>query len=206
MSSLQIGYDCTGENIAHLPAGVKYPAGYTTGGSLIEWTAADWVKYPDAVRICQDAGATDGTADVLDIESGAATIADAPGWYDRAKTAFTASTRPGQRQPAFYVALGNVTPLVNGLVAAGVTSGPCLWVAHWDITQAQAAADITDTGPYPIVAYQFTSDQAYDIDLWLESWLTDQSKAAPVVTEVRVQYLLSDGTVQDAWTGKVGTS
>jgi hypothetical protein len=43
-----------------------------------------FAAHPGAVRIDQDPAASDPTADVLDIEAGAATPASAPGWVRRA--------------------------------------------------------------------------------------------------------------------------
>jgi len=75
--------DATHANIGQLPKGVQV-AGYTTGTADIQWTAQDWAAYPDAARIDQAPAASDPTADILDIEAGAATPASAPDWVMRA--------------------------------------------------------------------------------------------------------------------------
>ena len=88
-------FDATHDNIGALPAGAQV-AGYTTGtGTHIRWTAADFAAHPGAVRIDQDPAASDPTADVLDIEAGAATPASAPGWVRRAWPAARARPGPG---------------------------------------------------------------------------------------------------------------
>jgi hypothetical protein len=168
------GYDVTHSNLPTVPAGAQL-AGYTTGTPDIRWTAADFAAHPGTVRICQDDG-SDTTADVLDVERFAATNTDAATWYPRALAAYQAGTRPGQRLPCIYTSQANVTPLVNTLIAAGITAGPGLWVAHWGIGQA-AAEDMLNAsgGPFPTVGVQYQNGATYDYDVWLESWLTGTS-------------------------------
>lgn len=87
-------YDATHANIGQLPKGVQV-AGYTTGSAGIQWTAQDWAAHPGAVRIDQDPAASDPTADILDIEAGAATPASAPDWVKRARASYESQARPG---------------------------------------------------------------------------------------------------------------
>lgn len=174
--SVVVGHDAIRANISHLPAGQV--AGYTTGSPDIRWTAADGNAHPGWVRICQDAGASDPTADVLDVERGAATNAGTPGWVHDARQEFARASRPGQREPAVYTSASNVTPLVNSLIAGGVTSGVGLWVANWNLSQAQAYAEVVNAaGPFPIVAVQWSSGQWYDTDVFSGAWLANVSKA-----------------------------
>jgi len=183
MSVISGGYDCTSSNLDSTPQ-TRQLAGYTTGTPDIKWTAAQWAKFPKAIRICQDAGASDTTADVLDVETGAATNAEAAAWYKAALANYNKGVRPGQRYPCIYTSAGNVTALVNLLIADGVTSGPKLWVAHWDITQLIAEGYLlTSGGPFPIVGMQYSDGAAkgvnYDFDVWLNSWLNAVSPVDP---------------------------
>jgi len=174
--AVTIGHDAIHANVSHLPPGQT--AGYTTGSADIKWTAADWAAHPKGVRICQDNG-SDHAADVLDVERGAATNADAAAWVPRAVTAHKAATRPGQREPAVYTSASNVTPLVNALVAQKVT-GAGLWVANWNLSDAQAVADVQNAaGPFPIVAVQFSSGQFYDTNIFSLTWLGRTSQTGP---------------------------
>ena len=75
------------------------------------------------MRIDQDPAASDPTADVLDIEAGAATPASAPGWATRALASRASQARPGQRAPAVYMSQSRVTEVVNALIAGGISSG-----------------------------------------------------------------------------------
>ena len=170
-----VGHDAIHANVSHLPPGQA--AGYTTGSADIKWTPADWAAHKGAVRICQDSG-SDHTADVLDIERGAATNANAAPWYLHALASYKSAARPGQRRPALYTSASNVTPLVDALIGAGIKSGPCLWVANWNLTDAQAVADVQNAaGPYPIVGVQFHSGAFYDTDVFSHGWLSTVSAA-----------------------------
>jgi hypothetical protein len=172
-----VGHDAIHANVSRLPPGQT--AGYTTGSADIRWTAADWAAHPKGVRICQDSG-SDHTADVLDVERGAASNADACRWYPAARAAYKAAARPGQRRPAIYTSASNVTPLVNALIAAGITRGPGLWVADWDLGNAQAVADVENAaGPYPIVGVQYDNGLFYDTNVFSATWLGDVSVAGP---------------------------
>jgi len=170
------GFDAIHANIGHLPRGAQ-AAGYTTGSSDIRWVAADWAAHKGAVHICQDSG-SDHTADVLDDENGAATDADAAAWVPRAQAAFRAGTRPGQRRPAIYKSASGITALVNTLISHGIKSGVNLWVANWNLTDAQAVADVQHAaGPFPIVAVQYASGAFFDSDVFSAGWLSDVSVA-----------------------------
>lgn len=185
--SFTLGFDAIAQNISHLPAGHQ-AAGYVTGtdgtnGTLdIKWSDAQLAAHPGVVQIDQSPILTgvDETADVLDIENGAATIAEAATWYKAALANFTKAARPGQRLPAVYCSQSNVTPLVNRLIADGVPKGPCLWVANWSDTQAEAITAVLGAGgPYPIIGVQFFSGAFIDFDVFDVGWLAHVS--APTV-------------------------
>ena len=172
--SVILGHDCTHANISHLPPGQA--AGYTTGSAAIRWTDGDWKAHPGAVRICQDSG-TDHSADVLDVERGAATNGDATVWVPKAEAAYGAAARPGQRSPAVYTSASNVTPLVNALIAHGIRSGVGLWVANWSIGQNAAIVDVQHAaGPFPVIGVQYASNDLYDSDVFSSAWLGDVSQ------------------------------
>lgn len=195
-----VGIDATHANIGQLPPGLQY-AGYSTGSPDVRWTPEDWAAHPGALRIDQNAAASDGTADYLDVERGAATNGEAAVWYRRALVSYRAATRPGQRWPGIYTSLSNVTPLVNALIAGGVTSGPKLIIARWDLdaTVEDILRIATASGPFPIVGYQIMDAGAYDVDLFSAAWLANMSRLpAPVPSlgaQVRaaVAELVQDG-------------
>lgn len=167
-----MGYDVIACNLAHAPAGAQL-CGYTTGTPGIRWTSPDWSRHPGAVRICQDATASDWTADVLDVERGAATIEEAPGWARRALSSHQLKTRRGQRTPLVYVEMSRVTPLANVLTAARLATGQVgLFIADWN---EDTAGDILKvmhaSGPFPIHGWQAANRPDYDVDIFSAAWL-----------------------------------
>ena len=184
-----VGIDATHANIGQLPPGLQY-AGYSTGSPDIRWTAEDWAAHPGALRIDQDASASDGTADYLDVERGAATNTDAAAWYRRAVISWRAGIRPGQRWPGIYTSFDNLTPLVNALIVNRVTSGPRLIIARWDLTRTldDILAIARAGGPFPVVGWQVQSFAAFDLDLFSAAWLGAVSKPrAPAPPPLKVQ-------------------
>jgi len=170
------GWDALGVNLDFAPGGQG--ATYTTGDDGVAATAEQLAARPGIVRICQDAGATDDTADVLDIELGAATIADAPGWIDRARSSFRTGKRPGQREPALYMSSGNVPANLAALKAAKVAFPVWLWVARWGVTRAFAANEVEHTsGDLPECGFQYHNHPDFDEDVWAPGWLANVSTA-----------------------------
>jgi len=170
--------DATRANAAHLPKGPA--AGYTTGSGSIPWGTAEWKAHPGAVRICQDPSASDTTADVLDVEQGAATVRVAAAWAEAAAAHVANATRPGQRHPAIYMSLSQVTPVVNALTAAGIHSGVSLWVANWNLSAAEATALVAHAGgPWPVIGVQYRNAGTYDVSIFSKPWLDAVSGSAP---------------------------
>jgi hypothetical protein len=162
--------DAIRANISRLPHGLA--AGYSTGSGIVPWGAADWKAHPGAVRICQDPPASDTTADVLDVEFQAATIARCAPWAEAAAANFAAGKRPGQRHPAIYMSLSAVTPVVNALIAGGIREGVSLWVANWGLTVAEATALVAHAGgPFPIIGVQYRNAGTYDVSVFSRAWL-----------------------------------
>ena len=176
------GADATGSNLASLPSGFGVIAGYSTGSDGVAWDETQWADHPNAVRIDQspENTALDETADVLDVENGAATFGDIAPWALAAEASWAKAVRPGQRHPAVYASEDNLTPVCNALAAARVT-GVGLYVADWTGSREDAVAMLqASSGPYPVVAVQYADEGLYDVDVWLASWLDARSaKAAP---------------------------
>jgi hypothetical protein len=176
--TIVVAHDAIHVNVPHLPPGQA--CGYTTGSPDIKWEPADWAAHPGAVRIDQDVTASDGTADVLDVERGAATPADCPGWAKRAQASYAAKARTGQRAPAIYTSESNITTVVNALIAGGVHSGVYLWGADWSIGAGGAADDVLKgNGPFPVIGMQYSSGTYYDTDVFSSAWLSQTAVPAP---------------------------
>lgn len=82
-------------------------------GTISAWKPADWTRFGNITRAVVDVNATDPAADILDVEKGDATIADAVSW-----TA-TKLAKPHDYLPIIYVDRANLTPLFNAQLAAG---------------------------------------------------------------------------------------
>lgn len=183
--SFTLAFDVTAANIRFAPKGVQL-AGYDTGPiGDIAWLASSWQANPGAIHIAQSPllSADEGPfSDILDVETGAATMADVGPWSIAMLAAFREGKRPGQRTPVVYMSASNVSAVVNELVRAGIKSGIGLWVANWNLSEAQAIADVLNAaGPFPVIGVQFKMDGPYDSDIFSTAWVQTVSKApAPV--------------------------
>ena len=180
MTGFAICFDAIASNIPSLPHGAQQYAGYATGSGPVPWTEEQFRQHATALGPClhidQDPAASDPTADLLDVERGAATVADAPWWAKRALADFKAARRPGQRSPAIYCSASTVSAVVHSLISGGATSGVGLVVAHWSLTEAQAVSDVlAASGPFPVVGIQFTDAGPYDVSVMRTDWLANQS-------------------------------
>jgi len=177
-------YDGTTADASSLPPG-EQAAGYTTGTGIAwspEQFAAHNTPFP-AVRIDQDTGASDPTADLLDVETNAANVGEIVRWITQARASFNTAKRPGQRWPGIYIGLGNLDAAVADLKAAGITDVP---FGIPDLTnRADAVTKVsTATGPYWRAWQQYLFGQNFDSGIVSVPWLTKVSGA--VVTTVSV--------------------
>jgi hypothetical protein len=181
MSSITVVADVTGAQYPAAPAGIT-KALYVTGSAGVPATASQLAANPGCVRIAQSPVLSideASLADVLDQESGAATLADCAPWAKAAIAAFKAVKRPGQREPLIYMSASGVSDVVNALVKGGVTSGVGLWVANWDLTQVDAiSAVVSAAGPFPIHAVQYHNAGGYDLSVFSTAWLTTRASVA----------------------------
>ena len=105
--------------------GVRNPAfvcGYASG--LYEWTQADFNLFPKSVHVYIATEASVDAGDVLDVESGAATPAEAEAWIRKRKAA-------GYHRPTIYCSLASVPAVRTGTGAYKLGVDYDLWVAHW---------------------------------------------------------------------------
>jgi hypothetical protein len=144
--------DCIGDSAKNIPASTPKVAGYNTGSGGVEWTTADWNRFPDAgkVIICQDTEfSTWHTANVADVEPKAVTVA-----------AFVAGATHREQlgwNTCAYVDKDNLAELVQACLAAKLTKIE-LWIGDWELNQEQAAAQLGgNVGGYQIVAIQWAS-------------------------------------------------
>ena len=174
------GWDCIHANIAHAPK-TGQPGGYLTGSSMIVWTAADIAAHPGVVLYDQSPTVTDldTTADMLDMEQGAAGLEDIVPFITKARAHFNAATRPGQRWPGVYCSRSNVTSACNTMAAAGLTGVP-LAIAHYTFDRAGAQSEVANSGgPFPVVIRQYSDKGGggtYDLSVYSVPWLQNVSK------------------------------
>lgn len=181
--SLRVVYDVTGTNYGHQPSGPL--ALYVTGSAGVPATAAQLQAHPEAVLIDQTpaSGQWDARADVDDYENGAVQLNELAPRAKERQASFKSAARIGQRSPAVYMSASNVTPVVNALIAGGVTSGVGLWVANWNLTEPDAIAEVTAaSGPFPIIGVQYHNAGLFDISVFSGSWLDNRAAIKPPVT------------------------
>lgn len=169
-------FDTTGDKVSHLPANTQV-AGYTTGPVNIRWTTAQFAAHTTptpAVRIDQDSGASDPTADILDVENGAATVSEIPTWIQLARDSFNKVKRPGQRWPGVYCSLNTLDSAVQMLSQHGINNVP------FGIAELTNKADATTkvssaTGPFPRVWQQYAFGSNFDSGIVSVPWLANVS-------------------------------
>jgi hypothetical protein len=180
MSGITIVFDATHENISALPPNSQH-AGYVTGSGGIAWTADDWKADPNAIRIDQTPANTpwDVTADADDYETAAVGLTELAPRVKLRLAAFKNGTRPGQRKPLVYMSASNVHQVANALVSGGVTSEVGLWVANWNLNEAEAISQVmAAAGPFPIRGVQFRNAGRYDMSVFDGTWVSEVSVAA----------------------------
>jgi hypothetical protein len=113
-------YDST--DLSQIPSNAQAVAGYV-GGAWPNYNE-DVKKWPKAhhLSIAVNSGED---ADILDIENGDATVADAPAWFVR-------QIKRGVKLPGFYTSLSNVDALVAELERHNIQRHQYrLWSAHY---------------------------------------------------------------------------
>jgi hypothetical protein len=122
---------------SQIPADAQMVAGYVNG--IYAWSAADWARFPHAVHVTVTVNAG-GSADVLDVENGDASPAEAPGWiaaHPNGSIYCDSSTWPAVR------------------AAFGSRPLPPFWIANYNgdassIPAGAVAAQYEDAGPYDL--------------------------------------------------------
>lgn len=147
MNEFQLMADTIGATAHNIPASMPRIGGYVTGSDNILWPKAQFARFggKPMARINQSANPQANVGNVLDVENGAATIAEAAKW---------AKATPG---PSIYINQSQVDELTAALKAAGIVTCS-LWLADWNLSQDEAVAKLkTRINGYPIQAVQFAS-------------------------------------------------
>jgi hypothetical protein len=139
-----------------IPATAQMVAGYVQDDPSFGWSDADWARFPTAVkvRIATRAWINDGH--VLDVETGDATPAQAPGWAQMRRAAGV--------DPTVYCNASTERAVRAAFDAAGVPQ-PDYWTAHYDNVP---------TLPPGSVAKQYINDPIsgghYDLSVVADYW------------------------------------
>lgn len=156
-----------------IPKQVGMVAGYVNG--RFAWSQADWDRFPQAtkVRIATRANVNDGH--VLDVESGAASVVDAPGW--------AVMRRKAGVVPTVYCS-SSIWDAVRRQFETDGVAQPSYWIARYDgIAKIPAGA----------VAKQYRSPDTgsgghYDVSIVADYWPGvdggNVSPTQPTLTEI----------------------
>src|ERR1700728_1804722 len=140
--------DAIHDNVSNIPADALKVAGYVTGTSDVEWTAADGARFATTskVHVNQWPGSNPLIGDVLDVEPGA--------WTNEGAAQACAERKKNGLPINLYSSQDNLTPMLNACIAAGVTAGN-LWVANYNLSIEEATALVVHRdGPWPIQPLQ----------------------------------------------------
>jgi hypothetical protein len=140
-----------GITASNIPLDAQMVAGYDDG--LYRWSAADWARFPNAVKIHIAVFASDNESTVLDVEPGDATPAQAPGWVN--------ARRAGGVDPTVYCSLSS-WPVVRGNFQNQRVAEPHYWIAAYPgIGGALYAGS---------VAHQYADPGPYDLSVVADNW------------------------------------
>lgn len=111
-------------DVALLPAGYDAYAGYVDG--IYQNISAIKKRFPSPnIHILTISVKASDIADALDVETGDASITQAPAWFKMA-------LKGGVTKPALYTSVSNATSLVSEMSAAGIPrTAYRLWTAHY---------------------------------------------------------------------------
>ncbi|WP_410644481.1 hypothetical protein [Amycolatopsis sp. lyj-346] len=136
----------------NIPTSAVMVAGYIDKIKLEPWSAADWARFPNAVKVTIVKKASTNAGHVLDVEPGDATPAQAPGWVRMRRAAGA--------DPTVYMNLSTWPTVRKAFTDQGVAQ-PHYWVAKYDNNPAWG----TGWAALGCVAKQYAGDVAPGIDL-----------------------------------------
>jgi hypothetical protein len=146
-------YDSTAA--ADIPADAKMVAGYLPP-SRYAWSAADWARFPHAVKVHIAIFATVDAGHVLDVEQGDATPAQVPGWVSM--------RRKAGADPTVYCSQSVWQTCRDACARAGVAE-PHWWIARYDNNPTIPAGAIAKQ-----YANQTYTGRHYDLSVVADYW------------------------------------
>jgi len=162
---VRTGYDST--RATDIPSNAAVVAGYVDG--LYAWSAADWARFPTAVKIRVAVFSSTNDGHVADVENGNMSPQQSVGWvlmrraagidptvycnystWSEVRQAFQAAGVP---EPHYWIALWDgVATFISGAVAKQYAN-PTFTGQHFDLSAAWDVWPGVDTQPTPIVIY-----------------------------------------------------
>lgn len=146
---MRLMYDAV--TAANIPRDAEMVAGYVDQIKLPPWSAADWARFPNAVKVEIVKKASSNFGHVLDVEPGDATPAEAPGWV--------AMRRRAGAIPTIYVQKSSWGAVQAEFRRQGVEQ-PNYWIAHYN-----GVIELPTLNGITAVAKQYLGDVAPGIDL-----------------------------------------
>lgn len=158
---------------ANIPGDAQIVAGYIDKIKLEPWSAGDWARFPNAVKVQIVKKASTNAGHVLDVEPGDATPGEAPGWVRMRRAAGA--------DPTVYCSLSTWGSVRQAFRDQGVPE-PHYWIAHYDGDS---------TIPAGAVAKQYRGNVAPGIDISsvADYWpgVDDNAQGALVATPEEIQ-------------------
>lgn len=154
-------------------AGTDIVLGYSTGKYM--WTAEDYARFPKAAHVSIDVTGNDPAADMLDVESGDATVQMAVQWV-REKLL----SKPPY-PPLIYANRSTLTPLFNAMDAAGlhVKTHFMLCIATLDGTKT--VPDMTGVTAVQYAGQSQTKGHYDESIVYDDTWKAPSKPTPPVV-------------------------
>lgn len=143
-----------------VPTGGDLYAGYDDG----HWPDADALaaRFPGIRVVRITVFPSDNQGDVLDVELGDATPAQAPDWLRRRRAAGA--------WPTLYVNLSNWSAAASAVAAAGLEQPP-YWVAYYPTVLPSGVPSIpSDWAVKGVVAWQYLNTKNYDASAVADYW------------------------------------
>lgn len=154
-------------NPARIPRDAEIVAGYVNG--IYKWADTDWALFPQAVHVGIAVRATYNGGQVLDVEAGDATPAQAPEWVSMRRAAGA--------DPTIYCSESAWSTVAREFNRQGVLA-PHYWIARYD-----GNAQI----PIGAVAKQYQNTADWDISSTVGFWPGVDTLIAPPMEVLEMQ-------------------
>lgn len=174
---------------SNIPSNAQWVAGYVDG--LYKWSDADWARFPSATKVRIAVFPTTNDGNVLDVENGDATPAQAPSWVKMRRAAGI--------DPVVYCNRYTWPKVHQAFVDQGVEQ-PDYWIADWTGSMHVPAG---------AVACQYGAYGLYDVSEVLASWpgavTVSQPDPMNIVHQAKDQLTKVQATLQ-AMSAEVATA